>query len=143
MARALLISEVLKNTSKLKTKSERMAYLKEHDTPALRDVIRINFDDDIVSLVPEGTPPYKKDDAPDGHNYATLHNKHKLFAYFFKGPYTNMNQMKRESMFINLLESLNGSEAEMMVLAKDKSLKYKGITKLLCKEVWPNLIVKW
>ena len=50
--------------------------------------------------------------------------------------------MKRESMFINLLESLNGSEAEMMVLAKDKSLKYKGITKLLCKEVWPNLIVK-
>ena len=85
MARALLISEVLKNTSKLKTKKERMAYLKEHDTPALRDIIRINYDGDVVSLVPEGTPPYKKDDAPDGHNFATLHKRHREFVYFFKG----------------------------------------------------------
>lgn len=142
MARALMISEVLKNTSKLKTKKERMEYLKSNDTPALRDIIRINYDEDIVSLVPAGNPPYKKDDAPDGHNLSTLHQKYRDFVYFFKGPYTNMNQMKRETMFIGLLESLHGDEAEMLVLAKDKSLKYKGITKLLCKEVWPNLIVK-
>ena len=50
--------------------------------------------------------------------------------------------MKRESMFVNLLESLHGDEAELVVSAKDKQLNYKGITKLLCKEVWPNLIVK-
>ena len=53
-----------------------------------------------------------------------------------------MNQMKRESMFINLLEGIHGDDAEMLVKAKDKSLNYKGITKLLCREVWPNLIVK-
>ncbi len=142
MARKLLISEVLRNTSKLKTKKERMAYLKEHDTPALRDIIRINYDDDVVSLLPEGTPPYKKDDAPDGHNFATLHKRHREFVYFFKGPYTKMNQMKRESMFINLLEGIHGDDAEMLIKAKDKSFNYKGITKLLCREVWPNLIVK-
>ena len=86
--------------------------------------------------------PFRKDDAPDGHEYQTLHKAHKGFAYYFKGPYTKMNQMKRESMFVNMLESLHGDEAELVVAAKDKSMNYKGITKLLCKEVWPNLIVK-
>jgi hypothetical protein len=142
MDKTRMVSGVLKNASKLKTKKERVAYLKEHDTPALRDIIRINYDADIVSLLPEGSPPFRKDDAPDGHEYQTLHKAHKGFAYYFKGPYTKMNQMKRESMFVNMLESLHGDEAELVVAAKDKSMNYKGITKLLCKEVWPNLIVK-
>lgn len=142
MARELMVSEVLKNTSKLKTKNERMDYLKEHDSPALRDIIRVNYDEDIVSLLPEGVPPFKKDDAPDGHNLSSLHKQHKNLAYFFKGKYSSMNQGKRESMFIGMLETLHADEADLLVAVKDKTMKYKGITKLLVKEVWPNLIVK-
>jgi hypothetical protein len=64
-----LISEVLKECGKLKTKKERVAFLRKNNHPAIRDVLRVNFDDDIVSLLPEGEPPYQKDDAPKGHEY--------------------------------------------------------------------------
>ena len=54
-------------------------------------MVKINFDDDIVSLLPKGAPPYKKDDAPDGHNNSTLYNQFKMFKHFFKGPKSNVN----------------------------------------------------
>ena len=138
-----LISEVLKECGKLKTKKERVDFLRKNNHPAIRDVLRVNFDDDIVSLLPEGTPPYQKDDAPKGHEYLTLYKGHRRFKYFFKGP-TALAQkaIRRESMFISLLESLHAEDAEMLCLAKDKKLKITGITKKLVSDAFPNLIVK-
>jgi len=142
MARPL-ISEVLKNTSKLKTKAERVAYLKKNNHPALQDVLRINFDADIVSMLPEGAPPFTKDDAPKGMEYLTLYKGHKRFKYFFKGPTAlALKPVRRESMFISLLESLHPEESEMLCLAKDKKLKYTGVTKKLISDTFPNLIKK-
>ena len=138
-----LISEVLNNASKLKTKAEKMEYLRKMNHPALRDVLRVAFDADIVSLLPEGTPPYTKDDAPKGHEYLTLYRGHRRFKYFFKGPVANeLDPIRRESMFISLLESLHAEDADMLCLAKDKKLKIPGITKKLVSDTFPNLIVK-
>ena len=50
--------------------------------------------------------------------------------------------MKRERIFIDLLESLHAKEAEVLVLAKDKKLKYKGITGKLVSDAYPGLIRK-
>ena len=138
-----LISEVLNNASKLKTKAEKMEYLRKMNHPALRDVLRVAFDADVVSLLPEGTPPYTKDDAPKGHEYLTLYRGHRRFKYFFKGPVANeLDPIRRESMFISLLESLHAEDADMLCLAKDKKLKIPGITKKLVSDTFPNLIVK-
>ena len=138
-----LISEVLNECSKLKTKKERVAFLKKNDHPALRDVLRVAFDEDIVSMLPEGTPPYTRDDAPKGHEYQTLYRAHRRFKYFFKGPIAKeLKAVRRESMFISLLESLHAEDAEMLCLAKDKKLKITGITKKLVSDAFPNLIVK-
>lgn len=138
-----LISEVLKECGKLKSKKERVEFLRKNSHPAIRDVLRVAFDDDIVSLLPEGTPPYQKDDAPKGHEYLTLYRAHRRFKYFFKGPVANeLKPIRRESMFISLLESLHAEDAEMLCLAKDKKLKITGITKKLVSDAFPNLIIK-
>jgi len=72
-----------------------------------------------------------------------LNKAYTQFKYFFKGPVANeMKQIKRESLFLNLLETLHVEEAELLIAAKDKSMKYKGITKKLVKDAFPNLIVK-
>ena len=139
-----MICEVLQGVSDLKGKANRIEYLRQNVTPALKDVLRINFDDDVVSLLPKGEPPYRKDDAPAGYEFISLHKGFRRFKYFFKGPYTDMNQGKREKMFIDLLESLNGDEAHMLCLAKDGKLydEYKGLTKKLIQEAYPGLIRK-
>lgn len=138
-----LVSEILSEASKIEAREERVQFLLKHNCPALRDVLRINFDEDIVSLLPEGEPPYRKDDAPKGYEYKTLHREFKQFSKFFKGPVANkLSALKRESLFIQLLESLNSEESELLVLVKDKKLKLRGITKKLVSDIWPNLIRK-
>ena len=50
--------------------------------------------------------------------------------------------LKKESMFIQLLEGLHESEAEVVVLAKDKNLQKKyRITSAVVKEAFPQ--IKW
>ena len=138
--RNYLISDVLKQTAKLKTKVDKIDYLRKMNSTPLRDILRINFDDDIVSMLPPGAPPYKKDNMPDGMNYSTLQQQYRKFKYFFKGQYTYMNPVKRENMFLELLESIHPDDAQVFIDAKDKSLKYKGLTKKLVMDSFPNLI---
>lgn len=138
-----LVSEVLSEASKITKKADRITYLRKNNTPALLDILRISFDDDVVTVLPAGAPTFKKDDAPIGHEYLSLHRGHRRFKYFFKGPVANETPaLRREGMFLTLLESLNGEEAELVIAAKDKSLKYKGITKKLIQDTFPNLIKK-
>ena len=142
MARKL-VSEVLEEASKIIKKSDRIVFLRHNKTPGLTDILRINFDDTVVSALPAGAPSYKRDDAPKGYEYTRLNKAYTQFKYFFKGPVANgMKPLKREGLFLNLLESLNPEEADLLVAAKDKNMKYKGITKKMVNETFPNLIVK-
>lgn len=137
----LLIHEVLKNASKLKTREERISYLQKNQSTALKDIFRINFDEDIVSLLPEGEPPYQADDAPEGYQYTTLNKEYTKFKFFFKGPAgVAAGAPKRENMFLKLIESLHAGEAKVLIQAKDKRLKYAGITKKLVGDAFPGLI---
>lgn len=138
-----LISEVLSEASKITKKADRMEYLRKNSSPALRDVLRIAFDSDIISVLPSGAPTYTKDDAPAGYEYLNLHRGHRRFKYFFKGPVANDTPaLRREGLFLSFIESLHGDEAELVIAAKDKALKYKGITKKFVQDTFPNLIKK-
>ena len=61
-----LIPQLLKEVSEAKTNKDKVEILRSNTHPALKDVLRVNFDLDVVSLLPEGAPPYLKDDAPEG-----------------------------------------------------------------------------
>ena len=142
MARKL-ISEVLAEAGKIVQREERIKFLRLNKSPGLTDILRINYDDSIVSVLPLGAPSYKQDDAPKGYEYTILNKAYTQFKYFFKGPVANdMKPLKREGLFLNLLESLNPEEAELLIAAKDKKMKCKGITKKLVMDAFPNLIVK-
>ena len=142
MAR-LLIPEVFERFESLTKKEDKVKLLKENNHPALKDILRINFDADVVSVLPAGAPPYEKDDAPKGHSSSSLFKLHRQFKYFFKGPFANQVQpIRREGIFLNILESIHPTEADVLVAAKDRKLKVKGLTKALVDEAFPGLIVK-
>lgn len=138
----LLISEVLQKVSNAKTKAEKIKLLKEHNSDALRKVLIINFDPSIQSALPEGSVPYKPNEAPAGTEHTRLSQEHRLLHYFVKGGSDSTPALKRESMFVGLLEGLHADEAQVVCLAKDKELKKKyRITENVVKEAFPA--VQW
>jgi hypothetical protein len=136
----LLISEVLQKVSNAKTKAEKINLLRQHNTQALRSLLIWNFDDSIINAIPPGTPPYRPNEAPPGTEHTTLEHESRLFYHFLKGGNDNLGQTRREQMFIQMLEGLQASEAEVLLAVKDKQLhkKYK-ITFATVKEAFPEI----
>ena len=137
----LLISEILRKVSNAKTKKEKIDLLQKHNTPALRQLLIINFDDSITSMLPEGDVPYTPNDAPVGTDHTRLEQEYRGLYRFFKGGDNRLPALKRESMFVQLLEGLSAEEAELLVLCKDGRLgdKYKRITKAEISEAYPSI----
>ena len=137
----LLISEILRKVSNAKTKKEKVDLLKKHNSTALRQLMVINFDESIVSELPEGEVPYTPNDAPVGTDHTRLETEYKGLYRFFKGGDPRLKSLKRESMFVQLLEGLCAEEAELLCLVKDGKLgdKYKRITKAVISEAYPSI----
>jgi len=135
----LLISEVLQKAHNAKTKAEKIAILKENDSQALRSIFIINYDESIVSLLPEGAPPYTPNEAPAGTEHTKLEHEARLLFHFFKGG-SNIPSLKRETMFVQMLEGLHPDEAKVVIAAKDKKLnkRYK-VTKACVSEAFPQI----
>lgn len=135
-----LVSEVIQRVSNAKTRDEKIEILKHYDNPALRAVLIWNFDPRVESALPNGEVPYEPNDAPIGTEHTRLVQEWRKFNYFVKGV-TDTPQPKRETMFIQLLESLQEAEAELLCLVKDKQLhkRYK-ITKVVVQEAFPDIV---
>ena len=121
----LLLSEILRKVSNAKTKAEKIALLQKHNTNALRQVLIINFDDSVISMLPEGDVPYTPNDAPIGTDHTRLESEYKGLYRFVKGGQDKLPSLKRETMFVQLLEGLSAEEAELLCLAKDKKITSK------------------
>ena len=138
----LLISEVLQKVSNAKTKAQKIKLLRDNNTPALRAILIVNYDESVVSLLPDGEVPYVANDAPAGTEHTVLEHEYRKLYLFFKGGSSSLKQSKREDLFIQMLEGLQETEAEVLVAAKDKRLqkKYK-LTKTCVEEAFPA--IKW
>ena len=135
----LLISEILQKAHNAKTKAEKIKILRDNESQALKSIFIINYDESIVSLLPDGAPPYEKNEAPAGTEHTVLEKEQRLLHHFFKGG-SKIPNMKRETMLIQMLEGLHPDEAEVVVLAKDKKLgkRYK-VTKAAVSEAYPSI----
>jgi hypothetical protein len=136
----LLLSEILRKVSNAKTKAEKISLLRRHNTPALRQLLIINFDESVISLLPEGDVPFTPNDAPAGTDHTRLEQQYRGLYRFFKGG-AKLPTLKRESMFVQLLEGLAHEEADLLVLVKDGQLnkEYKRITKAVVQEAFPQI----
>lgn len=135
---ALLQSEVFDLFERAKSKQEKVDILKKYETPVLRAIMRINFDPNVKMDLPEGEPPYNKDGKPMGYELTNLNNEYRRF-YIWVEPKTNLPKIRKEKLFVDMLEGLHQSEAEIMVLAKDRKLqkKYKTLKEEIVREAYP------
>ena len=125
-----LMSEVLTKVNNAKTKDKKIAVLKEHDSEPLRMLIKASFDPNIEWVLPEGNVPFKANEAPEGTEHTLLSQEVRKIWHFIKGADNQTPRMKKETMFIQMLEGLHKSEAEVLCHVKDKVLhqKYKGLS---------------
>ena len=132
----LLFSEILDKVHKAKTKSEKVAILVINDTPSLRMLLKASFDPTKEWVIPEGEVPYTPNEAPEGTEHTVLAQEAKKLWHFIKGGDGQTPQWKKEQMFVQMLEGLHESEAELLINAKDKKLHqiYKGLsTNVVCE----------
>jgi hypothetical protein len=101
-------------------------------------IIKGSFDPNIEWLIPEGEVPFVKNDSPEGTEHTVLAMESKKLFRFIKGGDNTLPQFKRENMFIQMLEGLHESEAELLINAKEKKLHqiYKGLSKEVVKEAF-------
>ena len=156
--------------SRQRAKSKKVEVLRKYDDQSLRRILIWNFDNSIQSILPQGEVPYVGYDenvtysgtlstklteeirqmhdrgsfsvgASDKQGHTTIRRESKNFYHFVRGGNDAMSNIRRETMFINILQGLHPLEAEIVVLAKDKKLsdKYK-ITKEVVTEAYPNII---
>ena len=135
-----LITEILQKVSSAKTKKEKVDLLQEYTQNALRAILIINFDESLKFLLPEGEVPFNPNDAPAGTEHTRLVHEYKGLYRFFKGGDASIKGMRREQLFVQLLEGLHQDEANMLVSACNKDLQAKyRITKQVVSEAFPAI----
>lgn len=166
------IFEVLNLVSKQRTNLKKVELLKKYEDPSLKSIFIWNFDESIVSMLPEGDVPYASTDKQTSFSgtlsekiedsvvkmaeinsnslgtsseisqqRTTIRKEYAKFFNYVKGGNNSLSNLKRETMFINLLEGLHPLEAEILILVKDKKLqeKYK-ITKEIVSQAYPDIV---
>ena len=135
---APLMHEILTKVNNAKDKPAKIAVLRKHDSVPLRQVLKGAFDPNIIWDLPEGTPPFNRNDAPAGTEHTTLHQEARRLWHFVKGADENLKKAKKEMMFIQLLEGLQEDDADLMIAVKEKTLnkRYKGLTDAVVKEAF-------
>ena len=164
-----LAFEVLDLVSKQRTKAKKIEVLRTYEDISLKIILIWNFDESVQSVLPPGEVPYTGYDdqnvysgtlstkiteevrkmhdtgsfslgSSDQQGHTTIRRESKNFYHFVRGGNDSMNAIRRETMFINILEGLHPLEAEIVTLCKDKRLGevYK-ITKDVVAEAYPDI----
>ena len=135
------MSEILEVVHKQRSKAKKIEVLKHYRDDALTALLIWNFDPSVVSALPDGDVPYKPNDVPEGTDHTSLRREWKNLYHFIKGGNDGLNGLRRESMFVQMLEGLHPREADLICLVKDKRLtdKYK-VTLEQVKEAYPVII---
>ena len=163
------IFEILDLASKQRSKAKKIEVLRKYDHKALRVIFVWNFDETVQSVLPEGEVPYVGYDenvsysgtlstklthqvramhekgnfslgASDQQGHTTIRRESRHFYRFVRGGDDQLNAIRRETMFINILQGLHPLEAEIVVLIKDGNLSdsYK-ITREIVEEAFPDI----
>ena len=164
------VFEILDLASKQRTKAKKVAVLQRYGDLSLKQILKWNYDTSIVSVLPEGEVPYGKfeDDAKtsgnltkkitlevrrmhetgsfslgssDKQGHTTIRREARNFYRFVRGGQDSLSSLRRETMFINILEGLHPLEAEILVLVKDGKLEEAySISKDVVSEAFPDII---
>ena len=135
------IHEILDYVDSQRTKVKKVEALREHRDDSLTAILIWNFDDTVVSVVPEGDVPYERNEVPVGTDHTSLRKEYRNLYHFVKGGNDTLSTVRRETMFIQMLEGLHPDEADILCLVKDKALvrKYSKITQGVVEQAYPDI----
>mgnify|MGYP001463156160 FL=1 len=129
--------EVLEKIGKLRRTKEKVDALRANDSYVIRVILQGVFDESVKWLLPEGDPPYTPNELVDQEGI--LINEARKILYFVEG-FHDLPTVKREQMFIELLEQVDPKDATLLCAVKEKKLPFKGITVQHVKEAFPGMI---
>ncbi len=133
-------SEILEAVSKARTRNKKVELLREHRNEALLSLLIWNFDESVVSAIPDGSVPYKPNEAPKGTEHTSLRSEQKSFYNFVVGGNDKLSKTRRETIFIQILEGLHPEEAYLLILVKDKQLTSRyNINRSQVEEAFPDI----
>jgi hypothetical protein len=134
------VHEVLDLVDSQRTKAKKIQILQEYSDDALKAILIWNFDPTAISIIPSGPVPYKENEVPVGTDHTSLRREWKNLYHFLKGGNDSLSTMRRETMFIQMLEGLHPEEAKIICLVKDKDLesRYK-ITYDMVQQAYPDI----
>ena len=136
------IHEILNLVEEQKTKAKKIDILREYRDDSLTAILIWNFDDSVVSAVPEGQVPYKENEVPVGTDHTSLRKEYRNLYHFVKGGNDSLSAIRRETMFIQMLEGLHPQEADILTLVKDGGLErqYPKITRGVVETAYPDIV---
>jgi hypothetical protein len=131
------LSEIVTKATEIKTKEEKIAWLRMHDCAPLRTVLKYMYDSKVEFLIPNTPPPWKKNGYIGVEGM--LYKETRRLRIFIKGGgYDQISQTKREQLFISLLEDVDDKDADLLVkMIAQKPLK--GLSRAVVQEAFPYL----
>ena len=162
------VFEILELASKQRSNAKKVEVLKTYEHDSLKSIFIWNFDETVISLLPEGDVPYADAEDQsvysgtlsenlsreaaggesatgqdlDGRGRTSLRREYANLYHYVKGGNNSLNNIRREMMFITLLQGLHPKEADILIHVKDKRLtdKYK-ISFDNVKQAYPD--IRW
>tara|TARA_Y100001951_G_C11185865_1_gene208618 strand:+ start:32 stop:532 length:501 start_codon:yes stop_codon:yes gene_type:complete len=134
------LHEILDLVNEQKTKAKKVSVLREYRDDSLTAILIWQFDDSVQSAMPEGQVPYKPNEVPVGTDHTSLRREWKTLYHFIRGGNDTLNNLRRETMFVQMLEGLHPKEAEIICLVKDKRLTdVYNVTRAQVEEAYPDI----
>ena len=135
------VAEIFSEASKLKAKKDKIEFLSQYKfRKDLEHIVKGAYHPAIVWLVPDGP-------LPEGVEFSDvpavdladdrLVRAYRQFRYLVKGG-PEMTRAKREDMYLNILRSVHVSEAKLLMGIVGKKIPYKGMTRTLMLEIFPD-----
>lgn len=131
------VAEILKKASEIQDEVGRIHWLRQHSNPTVHLVLRYAFDPKIVWLLPPGAPPYKPNDLVD--QQSRLYNEARKLYLFIEGGNPSLKPIRREQLFIELLEVVDPEDAKLLLACKEKTIPYPGITREFINKAFPGI----
>jgi hypothetical protein len=134
--------EIFKKVCELEDRDERIKYLKENAYKQVKTILQLCYNDKIILDLPKGKPPFES--CPEGREPAPISNVFRHIGMLVKG--NKISQVKKEKIFIGMLEQLPEEDAAILCAAKDgtitnlKNKKYRKITKSLVEACFPEIL---
>ena len=130
---------IFKEISEQKTHLQKVKHLKENRNDMVDLLLELAFSRDIRITLPEGSPDYQKTGEVELYNATLLYANRRQIEMFINDNTAQIPELKREQLFIDLLENLDPAESQLLIEVKDKKLEsYPGITKKVIEKVYPD-----